>query len=93
MLRFALIGTGWRAAFYEKHSRMLPERYQMTGVVCHSAKGREIAEGLWHARIYESFEAAAADRPDTIIASVPGSAVSEIALFFELCHSYPKIQC
>ncbi len=82
MLRFALIGTGWRAAFYEKLSRMLPERYQMTGVVCHSAKGREIAEGLWHARIYESFEAAAADRPDTIIASVPGSAVSEIALFF-----------
>jgi len=80
--KFALIGTGWRAGFFADLARRMPERFEMTGVLCHSAAGRERALSQWQARLYESPEEVAADRPDFVIASVPGKAVPELAVFF-----------
>ena len=80
--KYALVGTGWRAGFFADLARRMPERFEMTGVLCHSAAGRERALSLWQARIYESPEEIVADQPDFVIASVPGSAVPELALFF-----------
>ena len=80
-IRFALVGTGWRAGFFARMALKMPERYEMTGVWAHSARGREQAETQWKARIYQSLEEIAGDRPDYVIASVPGRAVPELALF------------
>ena len=79
--KFALIGTGWRAGFYVKLAKTLPERFEMTGVVCHSSAGRDKATGVWHAHLYNELEDLLRDRPDYVIASVPGKAVEEIAVF------------
>lgn len=80
--RFALIGTGWRAGFFARMAEMLPERFELTGVVCHSERGRAIAGEQWHVRVYENLEEPLADRPDFVVASVPGSAVPELARFY-----------
>ncbi len=80
-IRFALIGTGWRAGFYANLARRMPERYEMTGVLAHSPAGREKAEAVWRAKAYSRIEDIPGDRPDFVVASVPGSAVEEIALF------------
>ena len=81
-MRFALVGTGWRAEFYERAARMLPDRFQMSGVLCHSEAGREKAVRQWKARVYESREAIILDKPDFVVVSVPGKAVADLAAFF-----------
>ena len=79
-IRFALVGTGWRAGFYVKLAKTMPERFEMTGVVCHSAGGREKALSQWHAEVRETVDDALRDKPDFLIASVPGKAVAELAV-------------
>ncbi|MBQ3668638.1 MAG: Gfo/Idh/MocA family oxidoreductase [Clostridia bacterium] len=85
--RFALIGTGWRAGFFYRAAKLLPERFELTGVLCHSERGRAVAEE-WHARVYENLDKIMADKPDFVVASVPGSAVADLARFFA-AHDMP----
>ena len=35
-IRFGIIGSGWRALFYVRAAKALPERFELTGVVCHT---------------------------------------------------------
>lgn len=32
-IRFGLIGSGWRAEFYIRIAKMLPEQFELTGVL------------------------------------------------------------
>ena len=35
-IRFGIIGSGWRALFYVRAAKALPEQFELTGVVCHT---------------------------------------------------------
>ncbi|MCZ8516028.1 Gfo/Idh/MocA family oxidoreductase [Paenibacillus filicis] len=54
LIKFAIIGGGWRAEFFLKIAQQLPERFQVTGmVVRNEEKGREI-EQKWGVKTYRT---------------------------------------
>ena len=70
-VRFALIGTGWRAEFFTRIARALPERFEITG--CHSRT--EISRTrfceAWGLTACESVDALLAAKPEFVVTSVP----------------------
>lgn len=43
-IRFGLIGSGWRAEFYIRIAKAIPEKFELTGVVIRNReKGEEFA--------------------------------------------------
>ncbi|TGO05129.1 Gfo/Idh/MocA family protein [Serinibacter arcticus] len=70
--RFAVVGSGWRAAFFLRVARQLPERFAVTGVVSRSAERGAEVERAWGVPTWRTVaEALAADRPDFAVVSVP----------------------
>ena len=35
-IRFAVAGSGWRALFYVRAAKRLPDWFELTGVLCHT---------------------------------------------------------
>lgn len=55
-IRFAVAGSGWRALFYVRAAKALPEWFQLTGVLCHTPeKARAFAaeHGVYAAQTLE----------------------------------------
>ena len=49
-IKYALIGSGWRAEFYIRIAKMVPEQFELTAVLVRdAAKGAAFAElrNLW----------------------------------------------
>ena len=40
-IRFAVVGTGWRSLFYVRIAKWLPERFELTGVLCRTKERAE----------------------------------------------------
>lgn len=78
-IRFAIIGGGWRAAFYQRVVRELPDRFQIMGVVVRdAAKGRQIAD-TWRVPTCGTLdELLRAGTPDFVAVSVPRAAAPDI---------------
>ena len=51
--RIGVIGTGWRAGFFLRAAKMLPQQFEVSGVVYHSEAGKECA-GVWGCLLYTS---------------------------------------
>lgn len=67
---FAIIGGGWRAAFYLRVARELPARFRVCGVLTRdAAKGRKL-EHQWDVRTYRDLDALLAAKPAFVVTSV-----------------------
>jgi predicted dehydrogenase len=60
---FAIIGAGWRAAFYERVAAALPERFRLTGSLSRSAPGTRA-----------TLDELLADEPAFVVLAVPWAA-------------------
>ena len=56
-VRFAVIGTGWRAAFFLRVARALPERFQAAGVLVRSPEKAPAVQAAWDVPVYHDLEA------------------------------------
>lgn len=75
VVRFALVGTGYRATYFERAARALPTRFELTGAVSRSAAGARVATEGWRVPAHRTVaELLAAGRPDFAVVSVPWSA-------------------
>ena len=76
-IRFGVVGSGWRAEFFVRMARLMPERFQCVGVVTRSAeRGAEVerAWGVPTVRTIEELVTAVGpttDRPEFVVVSVP----------------------
>ncbi len=72
-LRFGIVGSGWRAQFFARAARMLPERFACTGVVTRSADRGAHVEAEWGVPTVRTIAelVAGPDRPDLVVVSVP----------------------
>jgi len=70
-IQFAIVGGGWRAEFYLRIAKALPERFQIVGMVVRDAdKGRAI-EQQWAVSTYRTIaELLAAAKPQFVVACV-----------------------
>ncbi|WP_298458707.1 Gfo/Idh/MocA family protein [uncultured Cellulomonas sp.] len=70
--RFAVVGSGYRAQFFNRLAHVLPDRFTVTGVVSRRAEPGGDVERTWDVPAYRTVaEALAADRPDFVLVSVP----------------------
>ena len=69
--RFAIVGSGYRAAFAHRVARALPDRFDVTGVVSRTAERRAEVQRTWQVPAVASVAEALAGRPDFAFVSVP----------------------
>jgi predicted dehydrogenase len=72
---FAIVGSGWRARFFARLAKTVPDRLRVAGVVTRSVARAEAVAGEWAVPAYVSIDDLLAhDRPDFVIVSVPWAA-------------------
>ncbi len=69
-IRFGMIGGGWRAEFFTRIARELPERFQLVGVVQRDHARAEAFGAKWGAPAFASYAELAAAEPDFVVLSV-----------------------
>jgi predicted dehydrogenase len=79
--RFAIVGSGWRAQFFLRTARLMPDRFQVVGVVTRTAeRGREV-ERQWAVPTFRTVDdLLAAGRPEFVIVSVPWDAAPSLTV-------------
>ncbi|HEY0792689.1 MAG TPA: Gfo/Idh/MocA family oxidoreductase [Chthoniobacterales bacterium] len=68
---FGLIGGGWRAEFYVRVARALPERFRIAGCVAKTIATRARIQADWNLPVFDDPEALLKERPDFLVTSVP----------------------
>jgi predicted dehydrogenase len=70
-VRYAVVGRGWRARFFLRLARLMPDRFVVTGVVTRTAAaGAEVA-ARWSVPVHQDPAELPAGAPDFVITSVP----------------------
>ena len=68
--RIGIVGTGWRACFFLRVAKMLPELFEVVGIAYHSESSREKA-AQWGYPLFDSYVKLAQEaKPDYMIVSV-----------------------
>jgi predicted dehydrogenase len=70
--RFGIVGSGWRAELFLRLAHVLPERFEVCGVVTRTeSRGGEVADA-WGVRTFRTVgELLTGTEPDFVITSVP----------------------
>lgn len=77
--RFGLIGGGWRAEFFTRVARELPERFEFVGNLQRDpAKAAEFAR-KWNTKACDALDALARMEPDFVVVSVNAAAHPDYA--------------
>ena len=78
--RFIIVGSGWRAAFYARIAKALPEQFELLYMLCRSPeKAEKIARELavpTTTSISDCIEA----RPDFVVVAVTKTSMTDVAL-------------
>lgn len=69
-IRFGMIGGGWRAEFFTRIARELPDRFQLVGVVQRDQAKAAAFGAKWGAPAFASYAELAAAEPDFVVLSV-----------------------
>lgn len=78
-LRYGIVGHGWRAGFYLRLARQLPDRFECVGVVTRTAEVGERLEREWGVPTYRRPEdLVAAAGPEVVVTSVPREANPDV---------------
>ena len=76
-IRYALIGSGWRAEFYIRIARMLPEIFELSAVLIRDKeKGAEFARSF-QVKVVNSLEELLAEDPMFVVLSIRRGFVTE----------------
>lgn len=69
-IEFGIIGAGWRAEFYLRIARALPERFKITGVVVRNPEKRAPFQQTWGVRVCADTEEVLKTTPPFVVTSV-----------------------
>jgi predicted dehydrogenase len=79
--RFALVGSGWRSAFFLRLAQQAPERFAVTGVVTRTTERGAEVEAHWRVPTYRSIsQLLAAERLEFVIPCVPWSQTAQTTI-------------
>ncbi|MDC7123815.1 Gfo/Idh/MocA family oxidoreductase [Cellulomonas fimi] len=68
---FGVVGSGWRAEFFLRAARQMPDRFRCVGVVTRTAERGAEVERTWQVPTVRTIPELVADRPDFVVVSVP----------------------
>lgn len=75
-IRFGLIGSGWRAEFYIRIAKALPERFELTKVLIRNKEKGERFSRLHDVEVVQTVEELEADRPDYVVLAIKRGIIS-----------------
>ena len=72
MIRFGIVGSGWRAQFYLRIARELPDCFEISGIVTRKKKVAELSPGFQNIKFFNSIhEMVQKTAPSFTVTSVP----------------------
>ncbi|GIG20879.1 hypothetical protein Cch01nite_16030 [Cellulomonas chitinilytica] len=83
-IRFGVVGSGWRAEFFVRVARLLPDRFRCVGVVTRTAERGAEVEAAWGVPTVRTVEelvtatGPTTDRPELVVVSVPWPVTPEV---------------
>jgi Predicted dehydrogenases and related proteins len=78
--RFGVVGTGWRAQFYMRLARLLPDQLEVIGIVGRNPERAAQSATRWGVPAYGSVaELVASQRPDFVVIAVPWGVAPGVA--------------
>jgi predicted dehydrogenase len=82
MIRFAVVGTGWRSEFYARIAKALPDKFEMVAWLCRNEEKLERLNRKYG--IYTTMSEAEIERlnPDFIVCAVNKASISDVALYW-----------
>ncbi len=79
-IRFALVGSGWRAAFFARIAREVPEQFELTGTWFHDEGKRAAWVAHFGGKAVDTPEKLLEDAPDFLVVAVAKAALSGMLL-------------
>lgn len=76
-VRFALIGAGWRAEFFLRIARALPERFQVSAALLRDAGKHAAFESCWGVPAFTTLERVLTSSPDFVVVSAPRAVAAD----------------
>lgn len=77
-IRFAVVGTGWRSLFYVRIAKWLPERFELTGVLCRTKERAEAYAKENGVRTFEALDDLLATRPEFVVSCVKRAGMADM---------------
>lgn len=78
-IEFAIVGAGWRAEFFLRIARALPDRFRVVGMAVRNAEKGRAVEAAWGVSTFRDIDGLlAAIKPAFVIVSVPQPAAPGI---------------
>lgn len=75
-IRFAVIGSGWRAQFYIRIAKALPEQFELTGVLIRDKEKGEQFSRLHNVKTVQTMEELQKDGPDYVVLAIKRGIIS-----------------
>lgn len=69
-IRFAIVGAGFRTAYFVRTAQLLKDKMEVTGILVRSEEKKLAAEEKFGVPAYLSYEELLADKPDFVVVSV-----------------------
>ena len=79
-IRYAVAGTGWRAMFYVRAARKLPELFELTGVLCRTQEKAEAFERQHSVRAFFTLEALLETKPMFVVSCVNKAGMADMVM-------------
>lgn len=82
MIRFAVIGSGWRSLFYVRIAKALPDIFELTALLC---RGQEKADRIhkeYGIHTTTSEDEVISSKPDFVVSAVNKSSMSDVVRYW-----------
>ncbi len=78
--RFVVVGSGWRAGYYIRIAKALPELFDLRAVLCRNEEKAGRIKSLYGVNAVASDEECIRERPDLVVTAVSKTVGTEVAL-------------
>lgn len=79
-IRFAVCGTGWRSLFYVRAAKLLPERFELTGVLCRTKDRARKYAGEHGVKTFHTLDALLETEPEFVVSCVSKAGMAQMVM-------------
>lgn len=82
LIRFAVIGSGWRSLFYVRIARALPDMFELTALLCRGQEKADRIQKEYGIHTTTSEDEIIASKPDFVVSAVNKSSMSDVVRYW-----------
>lgn len=78
-IRYAIIGSGWRAMFYVRIAKALPDQFEVTHLLCRTSEKKKNIEAEYDVPVTLKEKDIFTDEPDFVVVAVNKASIFEVS--------------